>query len=412
MKILYIAHRIPYPPNKGDKIRSFNEIKHLSMNHEIHLCCLADDPEDLQYQNALKTYCKTVNVVPINPKLAKLKSAMYLFSNKPLSIPYFYSQKLQKAIDRLLATTVFDCIFCFSSQMAEYVFKSKGRQTNGQARLFMDFVDVDSDKWIQYSRYEKWPMSRVHRLEGRRLSGYERKIAGRFDHSIFVSRKEVDIFKSFCPQIKNVAAVPNGVDYKYFSPSFLSPALSGTVNNGLLSTDKECPILLFTGAMDYYANVDGVIWFCREIFPRIQAGFPEVKFYIVGSNPHPQIWSLQESDGIRVTGFVEDIRPYYLAADVCVIPLRLARGVQNKVLEAMAMERPVMATSMAIQGIEAVTDKQLLISDSPEEFASKVMDLLKNEKKRRDLGRNSRKWVKSNYQWSSNMKMLEEILSI
>jgi Glycosyltransferase len=137
-----------------------------------------------------------------------------------------------------------------------------------------------------------------------------------------------------------------------------------------------------------------------------------VKFYIVGSNPHPRIWSLQESDGVRVTGFVEDIRPYYLAADVCVIPLRLARGVQNKVLEAMAMGRPVVTTSMAIQGIEAVTDKQLFVSDSPEEFASRVMDLLKNEKKRRELGRNSRNWVKSNYQWSSSMNMLEELLSI
>ena len=249
MKILYIAHRIPYPPNKGDKIRSFNEIKYLSQNHEIHLACLADDSKDLKYEDDLKKYCKTTNVVLVNPKLAKLKSVFYLFSRKPLSVPYFYSKKLQEIINFLLSVNSFDAILCFSSPMAEYVFRSKfladgfltlenrNRIARNQypeisnwnpassiqqpaTKLIMDFVDVDSEKWAQYAKYASFQKSWIYKLESRRLSRYEQKVAETFDHSIFVTDSEVKIFKDRNPYIKNISAIPNGVDLDYFSPRY------------------------------------------------------------------------------------------------------------------------------------------------------------------------------------------------
>lgn len=410
MKILYLAHRIPYPPNKGDKIRSFNEIKHLSQNHEVYLCCLTDNAGDLEHSDTLNSYCKTVHIVPINPKVAKLKSVLYFFSHKALSLPYFYSQKLQKMVDSLLATVAFDCIVCFSSPMAEYIFRSQRHATRNPqlATRIMDFVDVDSDKWIQYAKYEQWPLSWVYRAEGKRLAEYEKKIVEQFDHSIFVSQNEVAIFNSYCPQAKNITIIPNGVDYEYFAPSYSS---SGTPDHGLSTPDGTFPMLLFTGAMNYYPNVDGVIWFCRQIFPEIRARFPGVTFFIVGSNPHRKVWKLQKDNGIRVTGFVQDIRPYYQAATVCVVPLRLARGVQNKVLEAMAMGKPVVTTSRATQGINVPPDQHLFVSDNARDFAAKVINLLQNERKRAELGQRNREWVKHNYQWSTHMNTLDQLIS-
>ena len=413
MKILYLAHRIPYPPNKGDKIRSFNEIKHLSKNHEIYLCCLADNPKDIKYTNELKKYCKTVSVVKINPKLSKLKSALYIFSNQPLTVPYFYSRSLQKTINRLLSAIAFDCIFCFSSPMAEYVFKSKTYKNNPDSRstrLIMDFVDVDSDKWIQYSMNERWPLGLVYKLEGKRLADYEKQIANSFDHSIFVSNNEAAVFKSFCLQSNNIAAIPNGVDVEYFSPEVPVGSLFIDQESNKINPDKKSSILLFTGAMDYNANVDGVMWFCEKIFPAIRSRFHDVLFYIAGSNPDQKVLNLKNIEGVHVTGFVDDIRPYYKTADICVVPLRMARGIQNKVLEAMAMGRPVVATSRAIQGIKPDNGKQVIVADSPDGFAFNVVNLLKEKKKREEIGKNNLTWVKKNYRWPTHMNRLEQLI--
>ncbi len=433
MKILYIAHRIPYPPNKGDKIRSFNEIKYLSTNHEIHLACLADDPKDLIHEDELKKYCKTVKVVLINPKIAKLKTIIYLFTKKPLSVPYFYSTKLQRTVDQLLSTNSFDVIFCFSSPMAEYVFKSKlpvsgfskldntsnqqpatGNQqqaTSNQqpaTRIIMDFVDVDSDKWTQYARYAGWPLSWIYRSESRRLAQYERKVAKSFDHSIFVTAAEKRIFKNKNPHIKNIIVIPNGVDLEYFSPQFNQKP---ETSNYQPATRNKQPVLLFTGAMDYFANVDGVVWFTKEILPLIKREIPEAKLFIVGSNPTREVLSLNDHNGVVVTGFVKDIRPFYEIADVSIIPLSLARGIQNKVLEAMAMKVPVVATSRAFEGINAAPHRDLLVEDEPGAFAQAVVRLLRDSSVRNELRNNARRVIEANYSWPRNLAKLNEIIA-
>ena len=426
MKILYIAHRIPYPPNKGDKIRSFNEIKHLSQNHEIHLACLADDAKDLKYEEDLKKYCKMVSVVLINPQLAKFKSIFYLLTKQPLTIPYFYSRKLQRTIDHLLLMIDFDFIFCFSSPMAEYVFRSKllvpswwklekslekgspatgNRQpatsTQQPATRIMDFVDVDSDKWAQYARYASFPKSWIYKLESKRLSKYERKVAEFFQHSIFVTDSEVKIFKNKNPHIKNVTAIPNGVDLDYFSPKYgQHPAPS-----------NQQPVLVFTGAMDYFANIDGVVWFTKEILPLIKKEIPEIRFYIVGSNPTKEVLLLSSNNGVTVTGYVTDTREYLGKATVVVVPLRIARGIQNKILEAMAMGMPVVATPQAFEGIEAQPGRDLILGENPEKIAEGVIKLTREASLRKSLGDNARKVIENNYCWKKNLERLDRILA-
>jgi len=426
MRILFLCHRIPYPPNKGDKIRSFNEIKHLSQNHEIHLACLADNPKDLKYECDLKKYCKTTNVIFINPKLAKLKSTIRLFSTKPLSICYFYSKRLQKAIDHLLSTHHFDCIFCFSSPMAEYIFRSKflvsgfqkldfnkninRPETSNQqpATKIMDFVDVDSDKWAQYARYASFPKSWIYKLEGKRLSRYERKVAESFDHCIFVTNAEGKIFESKNPSIKNITVIQNGVDLDYFSPRFNEqPATS----NQQPATSFQQPVIVFTGAMDYYANVDGVVWFTKEILPLVKQEIPEIRFYIVGSNPTKEVLSLSDNNNVTVTGYVPDTREYLGKATVVVVPLRIARGIQNKILEAMATGVPVVATPKAFEGIEAEPDRDLVLGEDPKKFADLVIKLIKEVSLRESIGNNARRVIENNYCWSKNLERLDRILA-
>ena len=426
MKILFICHRIPYPPNKGDKIRSFHEIKYLSMRNDVYLACLVDDPEDLSYTNQLEKVCSTVDVVSINPRKEKVKSLLRLPTGRSLSVSYFYNDKLQKLIDHRLSTVDFDIIFCFSSSMAEYVFQSrllKGRLHNRQLenrnsrlvardskpgdpnpkseirnpKLVMDFVDVDSDKWRQYARYAHWPFSWIYGLESERLASYEQRVAQFFDCSIFISQNEAEIFNGSSQGPNNVVTVPNGVDFLFFKPS------------GSNAPSSESPTLLFTGAMDYYANVDGVVWFAQEILPDLLKRFPSLTFYIVGRNPTPAVKALT-SQSVKVTGYVKDIRPFYERATVYVAPLRMARGIQNKILEAMAMGKPVVTTSKAFEGIEAVPEKDLLIADEKEEFIHKINLLLRNQNRLNSLGESARKTVEQNYSWEQSMSLIDKIL--
>lgn len=400
MKILYLSHRIPYPPNKGDKIRSFNEIKYLSDFHEIDLACLADNPDDLKYENDLKAYCKNVCVVRLSPLRAKVKSLIALALNKPLSVGYFYSRYLQKTINQWISENDYDAVICFSSPMAEYLFSSpfwEGRHRNPV--LIMDFCDVDSDKWRQYAEQTKFPMSAVYQIENKKLLEYEKKVNQAFDHSFFSSPREAELFCKLCSNAKNVTFIPNGVDHEYFSPESSAKEIN---SKGIM--------LMFAGAMDYYANIDGVTWFCEEIFPTIRTRYPETQFCIVGSNPKPEVQNLAKHDEIIVTGFVEDIRGYYQNADICVIPLRIARGVQNKVLEAMSTGKPVITSSAAIQGISATPGEHLLVADTSENFIKSLTTLLENERLRKSFGKRAREFVISYYDWETNMWRLDALL--
>jgi len=407
LKILYVCHRIPYPPNKGDKIRSFNEVRYLAARHQLDLLCLADEPGDLRYQADLEAICARVAVYPLDKTRAKLRGGLSLARGRSISVGYFYQRDVQAGFDRWLDERDYDAIVCFSSTMAEYVYRSRlfgaGRAENGP-KLIMDFCDVDSDKWLQYAAEARWPLDSVYRLENRRLAAYERRVQGDFDHTVLISAAEAALFRQICPEAGGLAVIPNGVDSAYFAPSPVAEQAS-------LDEANPAPTLVFTGAMDYHANVDGVCWFSREIWPALKQAFPQLRFAIVGSQPTPAVRELAAIPGITVTGFVDDVRPYYQGAELCVIPLRLARGVQNKVLEAMAMGKAVVTTAKANAGICATDGEHLQVADTAGEFVTAVTALLGNAPQRAVLGQNARNFVVARYDWGNNMAQLEKLLT-
>ncbi len=396
-KILYLSHRIPYPPNKGDKIRSFNEIKYLSANHTVDLIALADDPDDLKYTRDLEKYCGRVKIFPLNRTIAKLKGIISLLAGQSISQGYFYDKRFQDTFDKWTGHEQYDNVICFSSPMAEYLFRARIPVRDIANTLIMDFCDLDSDKWRQYASKTDFPLSFIYRKEAKRLFEFEKKINRFFGRSVFVSSGEAELFLKYYPEAKNICIVSNGVDHEFFDPEKTD-----------MSQSFPSPMLVFSGAMDYYANVDGVVWFADKILPEIKKQVPDIKFYIVGSNPDTRVKALEKDHSIIVTGFVKDIREYYKAADICVIPLRIARGVQNKVLEAMAMAKPVISTSHAVQGISMEAKKILEIEDEPAGFAAKTIELLRNKIRREKFGIAARSFILQYYNWNSNLTGLVE----
>jgi len=391
MNILFLSQRVPFPPNKGDKLRSFNEIKFLSRNNNISLVCLTDNPDDLKPGQGLQSCCASVDVIYLPKLKSKAQSASALFSSHPLTLSYFYSNDLQEVVDGKLRNEQFDVIFVYCSSMAQYV-----EHVNTIPKI-IDFVDVDSEKWLQYATYARFPMNHLYRLEGRRLRKYEALLAETFQHCILVSEKEVDDFRNMVCPCPTVTPISNGVDGDMFQPS------PGSYNRSAL---------VFTGAMDYFANVETVLFFVRNILPIIQRSIAGVTFTIVGSNPTPEIQSLAASHAnITVTGSVDQVQPYVVNSAVFVAPMLIARGVQNKILEAMAMGVPVVTTSLGFEGITAVPGKDIFVEDQPERFAGRVIELMRDDGLRMETSRNSRKTVESFYDWTLNLEKLEHILS-
>jgi sugar transferase (PEP-CTERM/EpsH1 system associated) len=389
MNILYIAHRIPYPPNKGDKIRAFHQIRQLSKNHSVHLACIVDDRGDLPHVDALREYCASVDFVYRSRRLANAFAAMAIFGRKPLSVMGFYSRTLAAKIRRRFQSTRIDRIFAYCSPMAEYV------KDVSDIPKVIDFVDVDSDKWRLYGRHRRFPLSWVFRLESNRLGRYEERVARVFDRSILVTEREARLLRDRTSD-SHIAVISNGVDLTYLQPP----------RNDV---PRSAGVLVFTGVMDYFPNVDAVQYFCVEILPLVLREAPETRFHIVGRNPTPGVRRL-ESHNVVVTGEVPDVRPYLAEASVAVVPLRISRGVQNKILEAMAMGLPVVTTSQAIGGTEATTADGLRIADSPDAFAKETLALLRDPSLRQECSASARNYVERHHSWDNHGLQLERLL--
>lgn len=398
-RILFICHRIPYPPNKGDKIRSFNFIRHLAARHEVHLAFMVDNKDDLKNIEPLKNIAKNIFFETISPKVKKVTSAAkaLLLTSQPISIPYFYSKRLQHKIDHFLDGNTIDSVFCFSSPTAEYLYNSKHyRGSLANIPWVMDLIDVDSHKWRQYAETSAQPLCWLYNREADYLLEYEKRIVKEFHQILLVSESEKKLLNSYVSSAKT-KAVGNGVDLQYFMP--VQPDLS----------PDKVPTLVFTGAMDYWPNVDGVEWFANAIFPLIKKEVPDVLFQIVGSNPSPQVKNLARIDGIFVAGFVADTRDFFAAADICVIPLRIARGIQNKVLEAMAMGKAVVCTAAALEGIKAEAGKDVLVAEDAASFAEAVRMLLNDNEYRRELGQRARNCMETNYSWAKVLEHIDDL---
>jgi sugar transferase (PEP-CTERM/EpsH1 system associated) len=392
--LLYLVHRIPYPPNKGDKIRSYHLLKHLTQKYRVHLGTFIDDPDDWQYVDHVKKLCGRTHFARLNPNMARLRSLGGLITNQPLTLDYYRDAGLKTWIERVLRELPIKRVLVFSSSMAQFV-----SQTSDVRRI-IDFVDIDSDKWLQYARKRSWPMNWLYRREGRLLLNYERRLARDFDASLFVSQAEADLFKQLSPEsAAKTGFFNNGVDTDFFSPSrsFQNPYPMGTLP------------LVFTGAMDYWPNVDAVQWFAREILPPVLAQNSNARFYIVGSRPTAEVRALATLPGVVVTGMVQDIRPYLSHARLAVAPLRIARGIQNKVLEAMAMAKPVIASAQALEGIDANIGVEVLLARDAGEFIATILALLQSPLD--SIGKAARVRVVADYTWERTLAEVDALLA-
>lgn len=295
--LLFLCHRIPYPPNKGDKIRSFHLLHHLSQHFDIYLATFVDDPADWPWVSEVRKFCVDSLFVEQKSLPSKVKSLSGFLTGKALSVPYYSNQGMRKWVGQVVRDRRIEHVLVFSSPMAQYVLDDSHRFK----RKVVDFVDVDSDKWQQYSEQQRWPMSWLYRREARCLLDYEEKLADSFDAGLFVSSSEADLFRQLLPGLASkIGYYNNGVNTEYFFPA------SDTVS----PYPRDIIPLVFTGAMDYWPNIDAVEWFAREVLPSLRARYANAFFYIVGSNPAKAVQQLRDIPGVVVTGRVEDIRPY------------------------------------------------------------------------------------------------------
>lgn len=390
-RLLYLVHRLPYPPNKGDKVRSFHLLKHLAQRHEVFLGTFIDDPADEAYVDTVRNYCADMHIARLSPRMAKLRSLQGLLSGEALSLPYYRDAGLREWVESVRGI---DAAIVFSSVMADYVPDMRRLTT------LVDFVDMDSAKWTQYSGTHRWPLSWLYLREGERLFAYERAVAGQAKHSFFVTAAECDLFLRAAPECSGrVDAMCNGVDAEFFSPEhhLASPYPAG-----------EIP-LVFTGAMDYWPNVDAAVWFASEVLPALRQRYPSLRFYIVGRSPDPAVQALAGESTV-VTGTVDDVRPYLAHAAIVVAPLRIARGIQNKVLEAMAMARPVVASTACAGPIAAELGKELLAADSAADYSDRIGELLADRAYADNIGSAARRRVLGHYSWDAHLSLIDRYL--
>jgi len=386
-EILFLAHRVPWPPNRGDKIRSHHFLQKLMDCAPVHVACFADDEAEEQIgwerQNALAS-CEIMR----RDKPQWRAGMEALVSGKPVSLASFESDALRAHVAEMIATRPVDCIFVFSGQMAQFI------PADFAGRVVMDFADVDSAKFESYAEDGHGPMAWIHRREGRLLRAFEKDVAERADHSLFVSEAEAVLFRARSGLSDDrVKAIGNGIDLEFYDSADVQPAEAAPGQ----------PMILFTGQMDYQPNVQAVESFSKQVMPDILARFPKARFAIVGRAPADKVRQLDGRNGTVVVGAVDDIRSWIVAAEVVVAPLRIARGIQNKILEAMAMAKPVVASTCAAEGIDATSGEHFLTADSIDDEAGLVCALLDNPGRARRLGEQARTLIYSHYSWKTQL---------
>ena len=392
--ILFLTQRIPYPPMKGEKIRPLQILRHLRKTYNVHLGCLVDDPLDVQYIDTVRALCASSHFAQIDRRQKKIACLSGLLTGDPLSVTFYQDRGLADWIKRTIADVRPEAIFVCSSNMAPYVLDLKG-----DTLCLTDLADVDSEKWRAYAQTASFPMNWVYRREWAHVAALEERIVRECAWSVFVSEPEAELFRKQHPQFRaKIAAVSNGVDLDYFDPARIFAA----------PYDATKPNFTFTGTMDYPPNADAVIWFAQEILPLIRRTLPDAQFHIVGSSPAPQVKALEAVPGIFVTGRIADVRPH-VAHGVAVAPMRIARGIQNKVLEAMAMGRPTVVTSDALEGIAAQPGRDLFLADGAEGFAAACLEAA--GPKGPEMGAAARARVLADYAWPSLLTRFDGLLN-
>src|SRR6185437_6695824 len=394
MNMLFLCHRIPYPPDKGEKIRAYHMLAHLAQRHTIYLGAFVEDPAEMRYAAMLREMLGgECCLVPLGAA-ARLNMAAGFVHRAPLSASYFRSRALARWINLILRTQNIEVAIVYSTAMAPYLLRQRAFDPR---RVIFDMVDLDSDKWRQYGDGASGLLAWIYRREMRTLLSLEREAATGFGATLLVSPHEVGTFVRLAPLARqSLWSVPNGVDLNFFSAEH-------TYSNPF---EEGQAAIVMTGTMDYRPNVEGALWFANSVLPQIRARKPEAKFYVVGARPSREVRAL-ECGSIVVTGQVEDVRPYLAHAGAVVAPLKLARGVQNKVLEGMAMSRPVVATTPAVQALDVTPGHELLVADEPGKFADHVLGVMEAPSR---VGLNGRRYVEKHHQWAKNLETLDRLV--
>jgi polysaccharide biosynthesis protein PslH len=388
MKILYVCHRFPFPPTRGGKIRPFNMIKHLSQRHEVTVASLVRSPEEAQAGQGLAAHCNDFIMAGVTAPMAWVRMIARLPTPEPSSMGYFFAPVLARQIDERLKREAFDLLFVHCSSVAPYV--------SGVAGLpkILDFGDMDSQKWLEYRRFKPFPLSVGFWLEGRKMKMAEKLLASQFDYCTCTTKAELETLREFKVSTPS-DWFPNGVDSAYFSP-------------GNVPYDHEA--ISFVGRMDYFPNQQAMMFFCNEVLPMIRSRRPSATLKIIGAEPSKEIRRLANCPGVTVTGTVPDVRDHVRGSAVSVAPLTIARGTQNKIIECMAMGVPVVSSSAAAGGVDAVPGEHLLIADTPEAYAESVLALMTDPALRQRFSAAGRARVESRHNWANSMVKLDHII--
>ena len=388
MNILYVCHRFPFPPKRGGKIRPFNMIRHLQQNHRVTVCSLARSAAEAEEGRGIAPHCAHFEMAQVSNPVQALRMVARLPLATPSSMGFFWSPELKQKIDALLARENFDLIFVHCSSVAQYV-----EDVQGISKI-LDFGDMDSQKWLEYVHYKPFPLSLGYALEGRKMERAEKRLARKFDLCTATTRAEWQTLEDF----QTGAATdwfPNGVDAGFFKPD---------------GEGYDADTLSFIGRMDYYPNQEAMFRFCAEVWPRLREKRARMKLLIVGADPIPAVQKLGELPGVTVTGSVPDVRPFVLRSAAMVAPLKIARGTQNKILEAMAMGVPVVSSRTAAGGVDAVAGEHLLVADTADEYVAAILRICDDADERARLAEQGRARMLSHHAWPESMRRLDAII--
>lgn len=395
MRILFITQRVPYPPNKGEKLRTFHQIEYLlAQGHQITVASPIADEQESRYASEM------ANTLGVEVLSASLRHSLIgfshaLLSNQSLSVGKFYSPQLQQKIDTRIANGDIGTIICSASSLAQYIWSSSMYKRIQEKMLcMMDFMDLDSDKWQQYSQTAKFPMKLIYQREASLVRKIEQRVVEEFDESFFISQKEIDLFKVAHPHLraKQILAIGNGIDMDFFTPK-------------PVHEQHELNQYLFVGVMDYKPNIEAVLWFVEYVWPSILRKTPTAKLVIAGMSPSPAIQDLANQPSIEVTGFVENILPYFHQADVFVAPFLIARGVQNKVLQAMACGLPVITSELGAEGIDAIHGQEMLIANTVTEYLEQI-EYLNHQANYQTIANAAIRRISDDYSWEGQLHIL------
>ncbi|MEI8213226.1 MAG: TIGR03087 family PEP-CTERM/XrtA system glycosyltransferase [Planctomycetota bacterium] len=392
-----LTHRVPYPPNRGDRIRAYHMIRFLADHAEILLGSVADEPWGKEDEKALREVCSEVSLHRLHPHVRWLRAGWSKGTGRSATVGAFYSPTLARVVQEWTSGQPLDGAILYCSSMGQYI----GSFANRPKRILVDLVDVDSQKWDDYADKSSGMKKLLYRHEANRVRSLEHRLEGLADAISVVSQEEADLYAR-CHPGGAATAISNGVDHSFFSPASIAEETWKLHRRGR-------PQLVFVGVLDYLPNVQGLKWFCREVLPALRSKYDGIELQMVGRNPSQEVRELGGLPGVRLIGEVDDVRPYILASDFAIAPLQIARGIQNKVLESLACERPVIATVQAATGIE--NNPGMIVANSPQEWGSAV-DGLQDTARYENAKRSARQCVVRSYSWNAKLSPLLEILNL